>query len=85
MHDKEKDKKSFRELSKNLLSGYFYWQYCQEPYLEPKQKSMVELFCKNSWQLLAANSFLEKNTITVRLCCLQRKRNNSYIILYTFT
>ena len=23
-----------------------FWQYCQEPYLEPNQKSMVELFAK---------------------------------------
>ena len=48
MHDNEKNKKSFRELRKNLLSGYFFWKYYQELYLEPKQKSMVELFCKNS-------------------------------------
>ena len=25
-----------------------YWHYCQKPYLEPNQKSMVELFAKNS-------------------------------------
>ena len=48
MHDQEKDKKSFRELWKNLLSAYFLWQYCQELYLEAKQKSMVELFYKNN-------------------------------------
>ena len=48
MHDKNKDTKSFTELGKNLLNGYFFQQYCQEPYLEPNQKSMVELFCKNS-------------------------------------
>ena len=54
MHDQEKDKKSFRELWKNLLSAYFLWQYCQELYLEAKQKSMVELFYKNN------NFFLER-------------------------
>ena len=48
MHDKKKDTKSFRELKKNLLNDSFLGQYCQEPYLEPNQKSMVELFCKNS-------------------------------------
>ena len=25
-----------------------FLQYCQEPDLEPNQKSMVELFCKNN-------------------------------------
>ena len=40
--------KSFTELGKYLLNGYLLWQYCQEPNLEPNQKSMVELFCKNS-------------------------------------
>ena len=32
----------------------FYGQYCQEPYLEPNQKSIVELFVKivNKFQLL---------------------------------
>ena len=41
-------------------------QLCQEPYLEPNQKSMMELFCKNS--LL----FLQKKrpTVNIRLCCL---------------
>ena len=58
MHDKNKDTKSFTELRKYLLNGYFFWQYCQEPYLKLNQKSMVELFRKISWQLLAANFFL---------------------------
>ena len=35
MHDKKKDTKSFRKLMKNLLNGYFFWQYYQELYLEP--------------------------------------------------
>ena len=48
MHDKKTDTKSFTELRKNLSDGYFISQYCQEPYLEPNQKSMVELFYKNS-------------------------------------
>ena len=30
-----------REISFKWL---FFWQYCQEPYLEPNQKSMVEPF-----------------------------------------
>ena len=54
MHDKNK---------KHLLNGYFSWQCYQEPYLEPSQKSIVELFCKNS--------FLQKScSINVKLCCL---------------
>ena len=40
--------KSFTELGKYLLNGHFFWLYCQELYLEPNQKSMVEIFCKNS-------------------------------------
>ena len=46
MHDKNKDTKSFTELRKYLLNGFFFWQYYQELYLEPNQKSMVELFAK---------------------------------------
>ena len=61
MHDKNKDTKSFTELSKYLFNDYFFWQYSQEPYLEPNQKSMVELFSKNSYQLLAANFFCKKS------------------------
>ena len=34
---------------------------CQEPYLEPNQKSMVELFCQNSERLFAVN-FFRKNS-----------------------
>ena len=60
MHDKNKDTKSFTELSKYLFNLYFFWQYSQEPYLEPNQKSMVELFGKNSYRLLAANFFYKK-------------------------
>ena len=60
MHDKNKDTKSFTELRKYLLSGYFFWQYSQELYLEPNQKSMVKLFCQNSYWLLAANFFAKK-------------------------
>ena len=36
MHDKNKDTKTFTELGKHLLNGYYF---CQEPYLEPNQKS----------------------------------------------
>ena len=60
MHYKNKDTTSFTELGKHLLNDYFFWQYCQELYLEPNQKSMVELFCKNSLQLLAVNFFFKK-------------------------
>ena len=48
MHDKNKDTKSFTELRKYLLNGFFFLQYYQELYLEPNQKSIVELFFKNS-------------------------------------
>ena len=44
MHN-NKDTKRFTE-QKYLLNGYFFWQYCQEPDLEPNQKSMVELYAK---------------------------------------
>ena len=40
--------KTQKILDKWGLNGYFFWQYCQERYLEPNQKSMVELFCKHS-------------------------------------
>ena len=58
------------------------------PYLEPNQKSMVELFCKNSSRLLAANFFLQKSpTINASLYCLLRKKKKklTYIILHVFT
>ena len=45
---------------KNLLNGYIFWQYFQEWYLEPNQKFMVELFNRNSLQLLAVNFFFAK-------------------------
>ena len=31
-----------------MLQIAIFRQYCEEPYLEPNQKSMVDLFCKNS-------------------------------------
>ena len=61
------DTKSFTELGKYLLNGYFLWQYSRDPYLEPNQKSMVELFRKNSSQLLVA-VFAKKTNKNVRLC-----------------
>ena len=48
IYDKNKDTEKLTELGKYVLNGYFHWQYCQESCLEPNQKSMVELFCKNS-------------------------------------
>ena len=47
MHDKDKDT-NFTQLGKYILNGFFFKQYWQEPYLEPNQKYMVELFYKNS-------------------------------------
>ena len=45
----------------SLLDVYFFfWQYCQESYLEPNQKSMVECFCKNNNQILVVNNFRQK-------------------------
>ena len=58
MHDQKKDTKSLTELGKYLLSSFFK-KYCQEPYLEPNQKTIVELFCKNSG-LLTPNFFNKK-------------------------
>ena len=46
MHNKNKGTKSFTELRKYLLNGFLFWQYYQELYLEPNQKSMVDLFAK---------------------------------------
>ena len=60
MHNKNKGTKSFTELRKYLLNGFFFWQYYQELYLEPNQKSMVDLFAKivNDFWLL---TFSAKN------------------------
>ena len=55
-----------------------FLEYCQELYLEPNQKSMVALFCKNSYQLLAVNFFFEKS-LHKRLTVFQ-----SYMILHNF-
>ena len=46
MHDKNNEwhKTFYREISFTWL----FFKYCQEPYLEPNQKSMVEPFSKNS-------------------------------------
>ena len=49
-----------REISFNWL---LFWQYWQEPYLKPNQKSMVELFWKNSSQLLVVNFFRKKGPL----------------------
>ena len=38
MHDKSKYTKSFTEVRKYLLNGFFFWQYYQAPYLEPNLK-----------------------------------------------
>ena len=45
MHDKNKDIKSF---TGNTFKWVLFLKYYQELYLEPNQKSMLELFCKNS-------------------------------------
>ena len=37
-----------KQSKKQSTKWLFFWQYCQEPYLELNQKSLVELFCKNS-------------------------------------
>ena len=44
----------------NVFEMAFFGQYCKEACLEPKQESMVELFHKNSWALLAVNFFCKK-------------------------
>ena len=46
-----------REISFKWL---LIWQHWQEPYLEPNQKSMVKLFCKNSYDLLLLLFFRKK-------------------------
>ena len=90
MHDKKKDTKSFITGETSFKWLLFFWQYCQEQYLKPNQKSMVEAFCKNSYRVLAVNFFCKKSpTINVRLCskkvsiaCKEKKKQ---IILYDFT
>ena len=44
MHDKNTDIKGFTGYIFKWLLFSLFWQYYQEPYLEPNQKSMVELF-----------------------------------------
>ena len=46
MHDKNKDTKSFIELGKYLLNGYFFDSIAKTVFRT--QKSMIEFFCKNS-------------------------------------
>ena len=43
MQGENKDKKSYI-IGKISFTWLLFWQYWEEPYLEPKQKSMVELF-----------------------------------------
>ena len=61
----------------NIFYITILWQYCPEPYLEPNQKSMLELFCKKiptiNVQLCSKNSLLP----------VKKKRNKlSYMILH---
>ena len=44
MHDKNKGCKKFYITWEISLKCILFWQYHQEPYLEPNQKPMVELF-----------------------------------------
>ena len=85
---------------KVLLGKYIFkllfLQYGQEPYLELNQKSMVELFCKNSDQLLVFNFFRKKappqmlNCVPKRPLLPVRKKEaifyiiQLHIILYNF-
>ena len=55
MHDKNKDTKCFTELGKYLFKWLFFLTVLPRAVFELNQKSMVELFCKNSDQLLAVN------------------------------
>ena len=59
-YDKNKDKNFYRN-GKISFKWLLFWQYCQKQYLEPHQKSMVELFWKNSKWLLAVNCFCKKH------------------------
>ena len=38
--------KMFYKTGEISFKWLFFWQYCQKPYLEPNQKSMVKLLCK---------------------------------------
>ena len=64
----------------------FFLLYCQVPCLESNQKSMVELFCKNSYQILAANFFLQKNPPQMFNCVPKtsllpvKKKETNYLI-----
>ena len=79
---------------KVLLGKYIFkllfLQYGLEPYLELNQKSMVELFCKNSDQLLVFNFFRKKSpTANVQLCSKKAsvacKKKRSNFLYYTIT
>ena len=81
MHDKNKGKMFYA--TEEILNGFF-WQYCQEPYLEPIQRSIVEFFWKNTWQVLAVNFFRKKSpSKNVQLCsknafvaCKEKEKEN---------
>ena len=47
MHDKNNDT-SFLHNWGNIFYMGIFWEYYQKPYLEPNQKSMVELFSKKA-------------------------------------
>ena len=75
MHDKNKDKKFYItwEIS---LKWILFWQYRQGLYLEPNQKSMVELFAKIAttyfymilYDFLICSAFVEiKQTLPYKL------------------
>ena len=48
MHDKNIEKKVWRNWEVSFKWFFFYWKYWQEPYLEPYQKFMIDIFYKNS-------------------------------------
>ena len=89
MHDKSKDTKSFRELRKYLLNGYFFDSIAKSRIQNLIKSLWWGFFAKtvNDFQLLTLFFFFfEKSpTINVRLCCLQRKKKQFlYYFIYFY-
>ena len=79
MHDKNKDTKKVSHNLGNIFKMSTFWQYCQGPYFELNQKSMVELFlqkylttfsCKFQPWMLDCVAFKEKKTNLLIFFCI---------------
>ena len=84
MHDKKKDTKSFRELRKSLLNSYFFDSIAKSRIYNLIKSLWWSFFEKivNDFYLLPF--FGKKPSQMLHCDACKEKRNNSYIILYTF-